>query len=155
MARTGSATTYPSAPDLPTTKNSNLLDHLEKCQNKLMVETTPTRFEITDLITELTLMIENALKDRSPSDWTFMQALSEEVLINWYAIVKLIRRRVFNDDFSGAALIAVAEIDYLHADAMASMYIGSLLPVIDFEITMPLGYFYAFPVKSYFFIEIC
>lgn len=105
----------------------------------MKIQATPTRYEITEFITELIQIIEQTLSANSSSDWKFMQLFSDSVLANWQEIIVLIRRRVFNDDLSGSAFIDVAEIDYLHADAMSAMHMGALLPVIDFDITAPLG----------------
>lgn len=68
-----------------------------------------------------------------------LEKFSHEVLINWGLIVKLIRRRCFQDNTTGDALVNVKEVDYLCTDAFHVVVLSSYLPWVDFALITSLG----------------
>jgi hypothetical protein len=70
---------------------------------------------------------------------TDLERFSHEVYINWAVIAKLIRRRCFQDNTTGDALVNVKEVDYLCTDAFHVVVLSSYLPWVDFALVTSLG----------------
>lgn len=122
---------------LATSCCSNLQDHLERCSSRLQDRTTPNPSEIRAFEQELLDIVE--AQTSSHANGQAEPYFLELVLQTWTIIVKLIRRRIFHDNFSGATLIDISEIDYGYVDALFSLNIGALLPSIDFDLATVLG----------------
>lgn len=118
---------------------SNLQDHYERCKSRLQDSTTPNPAEVRSYEQELLDIVESQVS--SHANGNVPKEFLDLVFQTWLIIVKLIRRRIFQDDFSGATLMRISEFDYGYADALFSLSIGALLPSIDFDVNVALGYF--------------
>lgn len=117
-----------------------LQEHLERCSSRLQDPSTPSQEDICALEKQLLDIVESLVSKLGERE--VKTSILQQVLGSWTVIVQLIRRRIFQDDFSGAALIKITEIDCGYNDALFSLSISALVPAIDFELTAALGYFF-------------
>jgi hypothetical protein len=101
----------------------------------------PTPADTVALGEEIIKVVEEYL---SASGDEYNLTISQEVVESWDTIVDLIIRRIFNDQQQGDILIDVNQIDFMHRDAASALKLGFLLPLIDFQLLVKLGYIHLF-----------
>lgn len=127
--------------------DSWLLGHRQRVSLRVDNKLLPVHEETCAFGQELIKIVELKVKQIDPNDEKSdkLEPFAHEVYKNWEILVKLIRRRSFEDKKTGDVLINVKEVDYLCTDAMHSVILGSLLPWADFSFVAALGYQICFP----------
>lgn len=118
---------------------SALNDLYDKCLARSGEERALEPDEIFSLEHELMDIVETVASTFSSEHLQAESRIVMQVQAVWAVTVQLIRRRIFNNDLSGAMLIRVNEIDFMYVDAICSLRLGACLPVIDFELTADVG----------------